>query len=125
MMRGLSKLRVVDAATGIAGPYCSKLFADAGADVIKLEPPSGDPLRRWSATGAELGDADGALFRYLNGGKRSVLGSLAATAAPIPGEVQDLLAGADLLVEDARSGLRRYVTWQFGLKPTTKLPRDP
>ncbi|MDG1892386.1 MAG: efflux RND transporter permease subunit [Verrucomicrobiota bacterium] len=30
-----------------------------------------------------------------------------------------------LLVEDARSGLRRYVTWQFGLKPTTKLPRDP
>ncbi len=104
MMQGLSKIRVVDAATGVAGPYCSKLFADAGADVIKLEPASGDPLRRWSATGAELGDADGALFRYLNGGKRSVFGSLATPAAPISDEVRDLLAGADLLVEDAAPG---------------------
>ena len=60
-MIGLSDLRVVDCSGGIAGGYCSKLFADAGADVVKVEAPEGDPLRRWSATGADLGGRDGAL----------------------------------------------------------------
>ena len=39
----LSHLRVLEIATEIAGPYAGKLFADAGADVVKVEPPSGDP----------------------------------------------------------------------------------
>jgi crotonobetainyl-CoA:carnitine CoA-transferase CaiB-like acyl-CoA transferase len=91
-MHGLKGIRVVDHSTGIAGPYASKLFADAGADVIKLESPGGDPLRAWSATGAKLEGADGALFRYLNASKRSVVGTLASEA--------DLVASADLLIED-------------------------
>ena len=49
--RVLEGLRIIDLTSGIAGPYCTKLFVDAGAEVIKLEPPSGDPLRSWSATG--------------------------------------------------------------------------
>ena len=40
----LAGLRVIDLSTGITGAYASKLFADAGADVVKLEPPGGDPL---------------------------------------------------------------------------------
>jgi crotonobetainyl-CoA:carnitine CoA-transferase CaiB-like acyl-CoA transferase len=52
---GLESLRVVECAAAIAGPYCGKLFADAGADVVKLEPADGDLLRRWSATGGDLG----------------------------------------------------------------------
>jgi crotonobetainyl-CoA:carnitine CoA-transferase CaiB-like acyl-CoA transferase len=88
---------LVDHSSGIAGPYCSKLFADAGADVIKLEPPGGDPLRRWTSSGAELGDEDGGLFRYLNASKRSVVGTLEAGASD---EVDALIAGADLLIED-------------------------
>jgi len=36
-MHGLKDLRIIEHASGIAGPYCGKLFADAGADVIKLE----------------------------------------------------------------------------------------
>jgi crotonobetainyl-CoA:carnitine CoA-transferase CaiB-like acyl-CoA transferase len=93
---GLESLRVVECATAIAGPYCGKLFADAGADVVKLEPPDGDPMRRWSATGGNLGGEDAPLFRYLNAGKRSVVGTLDAHDA--------LLAGADLLIEDAAPG---------------------
>jgi crotonobetainyl-CoA:carnitine CoA-transferase CaiB-like acyl-CoA transferase len=92
-MHGLKELRVVDHSTGVAGPYCSKLFADAGADVIKLETGDGDPLRRWSATGADLGGRDGPLFRYLNASKRSVMGCLDDSSA-------NLIASADLLIED-------------------------
>ncbi len=103
-MRGLSGLRVVECAGGIAGAYCGKLFADAGADVAKLEPPGGDPLRRWSASGADLGGRDGAMFRYLHASKRSVVGALGREgAAPIAGAdllIEDLVAGADLLIED-------------------------
>jgi crotonobetainyl-CoA:carnitine CoA-transferase CaiB-like acyl-CoA transferase len=92
-VRGLSDLRVVDLSTGIAGPYCTKLFADAGADVIKVEPPAGDPLRSWSATGARLDGMDGALFRFLNTSKRSVIGD------PGDDEMMALIAEADLVVE--------------------------
>src|SRR5262249_62306577 len=68
----LDGVRVVDLSSGIAGPYCTKLLADAGADVLKIEhPDGGDPLRRWSASGRSLAAGeDGVLFRCLNTAKR-------------------------------------------------------
>jgi crotonobetainyl-CoA:carnitine CoA-transferase CaiB-like acyl-CoA transferase len=96
-MEGLRALRVVDCSLGIAGAYATRLFADAGADVVKVEPPGGDPLRRWSATGAPLGGEDGALFRFLHHGKKSVV------ATPGSDAVRDLVARADLAVEDFAS----------------------
>ena len=41
----LDGLRIIDLTSGIAGPYCTKLFVDAGADVIKVEAPTGDRMR--------------------------------------------------------------------------------
>jgi crotonobetainyl-CoA:carnitine CoA-transferase CaiB-like acyl-CoA transferase len=92
-MDGLRALRVIDFSEGIAGGYATKLLADAGADVVKVECASGDPLRHWSATGADLDGEDGALFRFLHTSKRSVVGT------PTDAEVEALVAGADLAVE--------------------------
>ena len=93
----LSDYVVVDLSTGIAGAYCTKLLADGGAQVVKVEAPEGDPLRRWSASGATIpADRDGALFTYLSSSKQSV------TADPDDPEalarVQDLLERADAVV---------------------------
>ena len=67
-MNALRGVRVVEWATEISGPYCTKLFADLGAEVIKIETPDGDPFRR--RTFGDRGDGD-ALFKFLNAGKRS------------------------------------------------------
>jgi crotonobetainyl-CoA:carnitine CoA-transferase CaiB-like acyl-CoA transferase len=93
----LAGYTVVDLSAGIAGAYCTKLLADGGADVIKVEPPEGDPLRRWSSSGASIPpDADGALFSYLSASKHSVV------ADPDVGEdlelVDRLLTGADAVI---------------------------
>jgi crotonobetainyl-CoA:carnitine CoA-transferase CaiB-like acyl-CoA transferase len=84
-------LRVVESSSGIAASYCGKMFADAGADVVKIETPQGDPMRRWSAGGAA-----GALFGYLAADKRSVLRDDEG--------VSTLIAGADLVVTDLTDG---------------------
>lgn len=69
----LSDLRVVEVSDRIAGSYCGKLLVDAGADVVKVEPAAGDPLRRFTATGGvPARGADAPLFSYLSAGKRSV-----------------------------------------------------
>ncbi len=78
--------------TGIAGAYATKLFVDAGADVVKVEAPGGDPLRRWSASGTGLGGRDGALFRFLAAGKRSVVAKAGSA------QDRDLVAACDLVV---------------------------
>jgi crotonobetainyl-CoA:carnitine CoA-transferase CaiB-like acyl-CoA transferase len=88
---------VVELSTGIAGAYCTKLLADGGAQVIKVEPPQGDPLRQWSASGAHIhpGD-DGALFKFLGCSKHSV-----AADPQIDADislVDELLAAAEAVV---------------------------
>ncbi len=121
-MQGLRDLRVVDLSRDIAGAYCTRLLADAGADVILVEPASGHPLRRFSAGGAQLGEEDGALFRFLHHGKRSVVGE--------PGEpaLEALRDSADLLVDgfvDAEPGARGPAAGQVRLSITPYGRRGP
>jgi crotonobetainyl-CoA:carnitine CoA-transferase CaiB-like acyl-CoA transferase len=99
----LAGYTVVDLSTGIAGAYCTKLLADGGADVIKIEAPQGDPLRQWSSSGAAIPpDGDGALFSYLAGSKQSVVAD--------PEDDDDVLMVAGLL---ARADA---VVWSHGSK---------
>ncbi len=96
----LADLRVVDLSRGVGGAYATKLFADAGAEVILVEPPQGTPLRRITAHGQlPPGSPDGALFRFLCAGKQSLIGDLGDPA------LADLLASADVIVEDRGPGV--------------------
>ncbi|HEX4428690.1 MAG TPA: CoA transferase [Frankiaceae bacterium] len=97
------KMRVVDLSTGIAGGYCAKVLADAGADVIKLEPPGGDPLRSRSASGSPVDPITGSpLFQYLHSGQRSAVADLSTEQ----GRALALRAAgrADLVLESFQPG---------------------
>lgn len=95
MAAPLDGTRVVDLTEGIAGAYATKLLADGGAEVVKVERPGGDWLRGWSASsGAIAPGEDGALFQYLASSKGSVVVDLPADATLFDG----LLAGADIIV---------------------------
>lgn len=95
-----SDLRVIDLSTRVAGPYCSKLFADAGAQVIKVERPGiGDPCRRVGPFYQDDPHPDkSALFLNLNTGKKSITLDLKnRTGKHI---LLSLIRDADLIIEN-------------------------
>ncbi|MGE2691317.1 CoA transferase [Mycolicibacterium pulveris] len=105
-MAALDGYVVVDLSTGIAGAYCTKLLADGGAQVIKVEPPQGDWLRRWSASGAAIEPGeDGALFSFLAGAKHSVV----ADPDSDIDFVNALLSDADAVVWSRGSSVAEHV----------------
>lgn len=90
-------LRVVEIATEISGPYATKLLVDLGAEVTKIEPPGGDPLRRWGPFPGGVCDPQRAgLFEYLNAGKCCITSDLEGAA--------EYIASAQVLVEDLPPG---------------------
>lgn len=109
----LAGYTVVDLSSGIAGAYCTKLLADGGADVVKVEAPEGDGLRRWSASGAPIAEADdGALFAFLSSSKRSVVADPDDPGAVA--RVHELLLGADAVVWSRGSRLAEHPTLSPG-----------
>ena len=99
----LARIRVVDLTTGISGGYASKLLADAGADILKIEMPEGDPLRRRAFSKGSLDEAgDGLLFRYLHTSKRCCVLDLETDAGRAV--LRGLYAGCDLVLESAAEG---------------------
>src|ERR1039457_4324305 len=103
MARPLEGLFVLDLTTSLAGSYCSKLWVDAGAEVLKVEPPQGDPLRRRQVVGSPSPTGEHSpLSSFLHAGKGSMVADLTTPAGRA--EVLDLAASADLLVESAAPG---------------------
>jgi crotonobetainyl-CoA:carnitine CoA-transferase CaiB-like acyl-CoA transferase len=95
----LDGLTILELGGGISAPYCTKLLGDLGADVLKVEAPSGDPARRMGPFPGDRPHPEASgLFTYLNTNKRSVGLNL---AAPDGRELLDrLLERVDLLVEN-------------------------
>ena len=99
----LEGIRVLDVTQVMAGPFCAMQLCDMGADVIKVEPPEGDPTRRM---GARTG-SDSAGFAALNRGKRAIVLDLKSAAGRRA--FQTLVARADILIENFRPGVMRQL----------------
>jgi crotonobetainyl-CoA:carnitine CoA-transferase CaiB-like acyl-CoA transferase len=97
----LAGLRVVDFSRVLAGPYCTMLLADLGADVVKVERPgTGDETRSW---GPPFADGEATYYLSVNRGKRSLALDLADPRSRPA--VNKLIEGADVLVENFRAGV--------------------
>ncbi|MFT3855212.1 MAG: CoA transferase [Ilumatobacteraceae bacterium] len=98
-MQPLAGVRVLELGDHLAAAYTGRLLADLGADVVKVEPPTGDPLRHRGPFVGGVGDPErSAGFAYFNAGKRSVLADAAAIAA--------LAEAADVVVQSTADGAR-------------------
>src|SRR5918992_656400 len=98
----LPGLRVLDLSTAM-GAFCGKLLRDLGMDVIKIEPPDGDPTRSEAPFANGNAQREGSLrFAYLNAGKRSITLDLASARGQKL--LLDLVARVDIVVEDFAPG---------------------
>lgn len=95
----LSGVRVIEFSIMIAGPYGGRLLADAGAEVIKIEPPEGDPMRRRTP----IRDGASTYYGAMNAGKKSVVLDLKSAEGRT--QALDLVAGADVVLENYRPGV--------------------
>ncbi|MBF6600554.1 MAG: CoA transferase [Dehalococcoidia bacterium] len=106
--RALEGLRVVDISQGIAGPYATKLLADSGASVTKVEPPGGDWSRRRGPFPGDIPDpGKSALYLHLNTGKRSVTLDVSVPSGQVV--LKKLLARADVFVAGEKTST--LATW--------------
>jgi len=97
--QALSGLRVVELGTYITAPFCARVLADLGAEVIKVEPPAGEITRSYGPFPGDKKAADkSALFLYLNAGKKGV--SLDLSTREGKESFKQIIRGADILVEN-------------------------
>ena len=114
-MMALEGLKVLDAASMLAGPYCATLLGDLGADVIKIEPPNGDETRRF---GPRKG-TDSGVFVGVNRNKRSVCIDLRSDVGQQV--LARLVQWADIVVDNLRPQARR----SLGLDHETLRAQNP
>jgi crotonobetainyl-CoA:carnitine CoA-transferase CaiB-like acyl-CoA transferase len=103
MTLALDGVRIVDLTQVMAGPFCTMLLADLGADVIKVEPPNGDLTRHMGGDQLKLRGSDRAPFLALNRNKRSVV--LDLKLASDRERALSIVNDADVLVENFRPGV--------------------
>jgi crotonobetainyl-CoA:carnitine CoA-transferase CaiB-like acyl-CoA transferase len=103
----LEGLKVIDLSVFLPGPYLTMTLADHGAEVVKVEPPGGDP-------GRQIGLADGqatVFFRNVNRGKKSVVIDL--KAADGRAQLLERVRGADVFVESYRPGVMQRLGFDY------------
>jgi crotonobetainyl-CoA:carnitine CoA-transferase CaiB-like acyl-CoA transferase len=115
MKQPLDRLRVVDFTTTIAGPHCTRLLADLGAEIVKVEPPDGDMMR----SRPPLRGRASTSFGQLNTGKKSIVLDLKREAAVAI--ARRLTETADVLVENFRPGVMQ----RLGLDYASLQPLQP
>jgi crotonobetainyl-CoA:carnitine CoA-transferase CaiB-like acyl-CoA transferase len=113
--RPLSGVRVLEAANYVSGPFAGLALADLGGDVLKLEPPTGDPYRRFGPQD----ESGGVMFRAINRNKRSEALDLGSPKGVE--RLAELLAESDALISNWRPG----VADRFGLSEDTVRQRWP
>ncbi|MCA8930555.1 MAG: CoA transferase, partial [Alphaproteobacteria bacterium] len=104
MSGALAGVRVLDLTQMMAGPFCTMLLADQGADVIKIEPPEGEGTRVYGPHFDD--DAErhyGGYFQSINRNKRSVCIDLKSVEGKEA--FRRLVAGADVVIENFRAGV--------------------
>ena len=120
MHEALAGLRVIDLTQLLPGPFATLRLAQWGAEVIKIEPPSGDPTRRfWRSAREHRNGEPGPLFRLLNTGKELEAVNLRDDVGRA--ELLELISSASLLVEGFRPG----VMARLGLDRATLVQANP
>ena len=114
----LAGLKVVDLTRILAGPFCTQIFGDHGAEVIKIEPPRGDDTRTW---GPPFRDGQSAYFAGVNRNKESL--GLDLSGAAGQAVLYRLLDDADILIENFKAGqmTKWGLDWDSVLAP--RFPR--
>lgn len=113
----LHGIRVIDLSRVLAGPYCTMMLADAGADVIKVEPPGGDDTRHW---GPPYTGGESAYYLSCNRNKRSITLDLQCTEGRQV--LIRLLQGADVVIENFKLGTMER--WGLGFEEVLR-PANP
>jgi CoA:oxalate CoA-transferase len=108
LTKSLQDLRVLDFSTTIAGPHCTRMLADMGAEVIKIESAEGETMR----TRPPVRDGFSTTFGQLNVGKKSLVLDLKSPQAIEV--IRRLVASADILVENFRPGVMRRLKLDYG-----------
>jgi crotonobetainyl-CoA:carnitine CoA-transferase CaiB-like acyl-CoA transferase len=102
----LAGLRVVDISQGVAGPYATKLLADSGASVLKVEPPHGDYTRRLGPFPGDRPDPEASgLYLHLNTSKRGMTLDVSVPSGQVV--LKKLLANADVFVAGEKASTLR------------------
>src|SRR5262245_5307313 len=119
--QALAGLRVLEVAERVCGPYCGKLLASLGAEVIKAEtPPEGDPSRRRGPFPGDIPHPErSGTFLYLNTGKKGITLNLAEPQGRVL--LSDLARRVDVIIHDRMPA--RAVDW--GLDATSLLEHNP
>jgi CoA:oxalate CoA-transferase len=107
-MKSLQGLKVLDFSTTIAGPHCTRMLSDMGAEVVKIESAGGETMR----TRPPVRNNCSATFGGLNAGKKSLV--LDLKSAKAINAVRKLVAKADILVENFRPGVMRRLKLDYG-----------